>query len=170
MKENMKNLVLVFSLILNLAFLGGTAYYTLSPHPGACMPSGSCPFLYQELNLSREQLARVEPIRDRFHERLSKIAGSIKAKQIQLVDLLGAQDFDSRAVNHLQEEIQTLQQSMQDTVITHIREETMVFTPEQRRTFFKLMKERIASRGHPGPPWMRPSKQGNTVETKAAEK
>jgi Spy/CpxP family protein refolding chaperone len=153
MKENFKTLVLTFSIILNIAFIGATVYY----RPSSSLPTGNSPFLYQQLNLSQEQLRQVEPMRDRFHARLREVGGEIKTKQLRLIGLLGAADLDGKAVDALQEEIHDLQQNMQDTIIRHILEETRVFTAEQRKIFFSLMKERIEQSGQPCPPWMRPS-------------
>jgi hypothetical protein len=59
-----------------------------------------------------------------------------------------------KAVNGVQEEILSLQQTMQNTIISHITDETKIFTPEQRNKFFMLMKERIEQNSRPFPPWM----------------
>jgi hypothetical protein len=103
MKRNMKTLVVVFSIILNLVFIGTTAFYKLSSYAATGRtPEVNCPFLYQKLNLSREQLAKVEPVRDRFHERLSKVGGEIKTKQLELIGLLAAPELDRKAVDAVQ--------------------------------------------------------------------
>ncbi len=151
MKETLKTQVLVFSIILNIAFVGVTAYYRLASH----LPGGNCPFLYQQLSLTKEQLNQVEPIRDRFHARLSEVGSTIKTKQLALIDLLAAPELNREAVDTLQKEIHILQKTMQDTIISHILEETRVFSAEQRNTFFQIMKERI-DQSQPCPPWMKP--------------
>jgi Spy/CpxP family protein refolding chaperone len=159
MKDNLRTLALIFSIILNFAFIGATAYYKLAPRS----PAGSCPFLYEQLNLTKEQLSQVEPIRDRFHARLAEISSSIKTKQLRLIGLLAAADLDHNGVDTLKEEIRVLQQTMHDTIIGHILEETNIFTAEQRKSFFNLMKERIEQSGQPCPPWMRPSEGKRTA-------
>ena len=169
MKDNIKKLMLIFSIVLNLAFVGGTAYHSLSSGSIASKPSPNRPFLYRELNLTKEQLARVEPARDQFHRRLSEIGGEIKARQIKLMDLLAGPVLNRESVENLETEIRALQQTMQDTVINHILDQTSVFTPEQRSRFFALMKERI-ERSEPRPPWMRPSRGRETPEKEKVEK
>jgi hypothetical protein len=170
MKENLKNLVLIFSVVLNAVFLFATGFQSLSARISGDKPSENCPFLYQELNLSKEQLNRMEPVRDRFHARLSKTGGEIQARQLQLIDLLAAPDHDLKAVNALQEEIQGLQKTMQDTIIAHIREETGIFTPAQRDTFFKLIKDRTEQSGHACPPWMKPARGDAPMQPERAGK
>jgi Spy/CpxP family protein refolding chaperone len=158
MKENLKILVIAFSIILNLVFIGTTAFHRLSSHAATGrMPEGNCPFLYQKLNLSSEQLARIEPVRDMFHERLGNLGGEIKAKQLELIDLLAARQLDRKAVDAVQERITQLQKKTQDTIISHIVEETGIFSPEQRESFFGLIRERIIQSSESCPPWMRPS-------------
>ena len=169
MKDNVKNLVLIFSIVLNIAFVGATSYHSLSSGSIASKPSANRPLLYQELNLTKEQLARVEPARDQFHKRLSEIGGEIKARQLKLVDLLAGPVFNRESVENLETEIRTLQQTMQDTVINHILDQATVFTPEQRSRFFALMKERI-ERSEPRPPWMRSSGGRETTEKETVEK
>ena len=162
MKENFKNLVLIFSIMLNIVFVGGTSYFSLSSSSVASKPPPNCPFLYQELNLTREQLDRVEPVRDRFHGHLNEIGEDIKTRQLRLVDLLAASDLNRTAVEEVQQGIKTLQQTMQDTIISHILAQAEVFTPEQRSRFFELMKERI-ERSQPCPAWMKPPRDGKTA-------
>jgi len=163
MKENLKNLVFIFSIALNIVFLGGTSYYRLTSGSSAAKPAPNCPFLYQELNLTKEQLSRIEPARDRFHQRLSEIGGDIKTRQLRLIDLLAAPNLNRKAVEDMQQEIETLQQTMQNTTISHIMEQTGVFSPEQRSRFFELMKGRI-ERGQPCPPWMKPHQDGAAAQ------
>ena len=162
MKENLKTLVVAFSIILNLVFIVTTVFHRLSSFAATGQtPQANCPFLYQKLNLSEEQLAKMEPVRDRFHERLDKIGGEIKTGQLELIDLLAAPQLDRKSIDTLQDRILALQQTMQDTIISHIVEETAIFTPEQRSNFFRLIKERIEQSSQSCPPWMRPSQGHN---------
>jgi Spy/CpxP family protein refolding chaperone len=164
MKENAKNLIFIFSIVLNFAFIGTAGYAWLSSRSAANTPPRDSPFLYQELNLTQDQLDRVIPIRDRFHAQMFEIGNSVKAKQLGLIDLLAAQNVDHGAVNSFQGEIQALQQKMQDTIIAHILEETKIFTAEQRGRFFRLMKERVEKSSQQCPPWMRPFEGKKTAE------
>ena len=169
MKNNVQNLVLIFSIVLNIAFVGGTAYHRLSSGSITSKPTPNRPFLYQELNLTKEQLGKVEPARDQFHRRLNEIGGEIRARQLKLVNLLAGPVLNRESVENLEAEIRALQQTMQDTVVNHILDQTSVFTPEQRSRFFALMKERI-QRSEPRPPWMRPSRGRETTEKETVGK
>ncbi len=164
MKENIKSLILIFSIVLNLAFIGTFGYSWLSSRSAAARLSENRPFLYLELNLTKEQLNRVIPLRDRFHTQMFDIGNAVKAQQLRLIDLLAAQNVDEGAVNSSQKEIQALQRRLQDTIIAHILEETKIFTTEQRGRFFRLMKERIEKNSQQCPPWMRPSEGHKTAE------
>ncbi len=156
MKENLKTLLVAFSIILNLVFIGTTAFYKMSSYAATGRtPEANCPFLYQKLDLSSDQLARTESVRDRFHERLRRLGGEIQTKQLELIDLLAAPEIDRTALDAVRERINQLQKTMQDTIISHIVEETGIFTPEQRKSFFRLIRERIDQSSESCPPWMR---------------
>jgi len=154
MTKNLKILAIIFSVVLNIVFIGSyfyrqSALFTLVGH-GANPES----LLYEELNLSREQLERFGPLRDRFHAFVNEQGKKIKARQLELIDLLAGERPDRRAIAAKRKEIQTLQRRMQSRVIDHLLEESGVFTPEQRRKFFALIKERIGKRSGPRPRWM----------------
>lgn len=154
MKENLKTLAIIFSVVLNIVFIGSYFYhksdqYLLTGHQGKHNR-----FLIEELNLSREQLDRFEPIRDRFHAFLSQQGYVIRDKQLELIDLLAKENPDREAVDVKQKEIQTLQRQMQAKVIEHLFEESGMFTPEQRKKFFGLIRERIEKSDGPRPRWM----------------
>lgn len=156
MKENLKNLVLVVSLILNILFLGGALYMKSASGFSAERSAATCSFLSEcrELNLSKAQIDRVEPIRDRFHRRMEELGGRIKGGQLDLIDLLAANDLDYNAVNTVQETLLASHQTMQDAIISHLLEEAKVFNPDQRKAFFKLLKDRIDQTSRPCPSWV----------------
>jgi hypothetical protein len=157
MKNNLKGMVIAFSIILNLVFVGTAAFYRLTSYASPPHPEDNQPFLYQKLNLSKEQLAKVEPVRDKFHDQLGRLGDEIKRKQLELIDLLAAPKLDRKAVDVVQETIGQLQKTTQDTIINHIVEETGFFTQEQRKGFFMLVRERINQNSESRPPWMNPS-------------
>jgi Spy/CpxP family protein refolding chaperone len=158
MKSNFKILIFTFSIILNLAFLGATVFYKLSSYAATDRrPGANHPFLYQKLNLSREQISKIEPLRDKFQAQLEKLGDEIKTKQLELVDLLAAPGPDRKAIDAVRERIDELQKTTQITIISHIDQDVAIFTPQQRQRFFGLMKERIKQNSVSCPPWMRPS-------------
>ena len=54
-------------------------------------------------NLTKEQLEKFEPLRNRFHTRLNEISSEIRGKRFQLIDLLAASDPDREAIRRQQE-------------------------------------------------------------------
>lgn len=167
MKSNFKILVFTFSIILNLAFIGVTVFYKLSSYAATDRgPDANYPFLYQTLNLSREQIAKIEPLRDKFHARLRKLGDEIRMKQLELVDLLAAPEPDRKSIDAVQERINELQKTTQFAIISHIDADVAIFTPQQRQRFFGLMKERIKQNSVSCPPWMHPSQGGRMFMNK----
>ena len=143
MKKNLKTLVIIFSVVLNIVFIGSYVYnksglQIFKGHRG----NNNSP-LYEELNLSEEQLDRCKSIRADFHTFLNRQSKVIKGRQLELIDLLAKENIDYEAIDTKKKEIQTLQQQMQTKVIDHLLDENRNLTPVQRELFFKLFKERI---------------------------
>ncbi len=163
MSRNLKTLAVIFSVALNIVFVSSYVYHKSGlfslKNRG---PNRNRP-LYEELNLSREQLEKFVPLRDNFHAFIDEQGRRIKAKQLELIGLLAMEHSYRLAIEAKQEEIQALQREMQERVIDHLLAEKRLFTPRQREKFFALIKERIEKSSGPRPRWMpkkkrRPSK------------
>ena len=154
MSKNFKILAITFSVTLNIAFLSSWFYHKSGLGSLAGRRTYDVRPLYKELDLNRGQLHRLKPLRDRFHAFINEQGRKIKAKQLDLVDLLARERPDRRAIDAKREEIQALQRQMQARVITHLLEESRIFTPEQRQKFFALIKRRIEEKARPRPRWM----------------
>ncbi len=160
MKKNLKTLGIIFSVVLNIVFIGSYVYHKSGLNFMTDRHTHHNRLLYEELNLSHEQLHRFGPIRDNFHAFLNQQSQKIKARQLQLIDLLVEKNPDREAIDTRQTEIQVLQQEMQAKVIHHLLKESKIFTPEQREKFFALIKGRIEKNESPRPRWMsRPRSQ-----------
>jgi len=163
MKNNLLRLAILFSVVLNVAFLG-TYLYKAGPrwmrvdHP----QSEVLPF--QSLHLTQEQKKKFDPIRLKFHEQVGEISGEIKREQLRLVDLLAQSEPDLNSVRETQMRIRDLQRRMQDTVIGHLIEESAIFTTDQRARFFRILRERIEKAERACPPWMKPAGKARSVE------
>jgi len=160
MKENFKTLLFLASIALNLVFIGTYVTYKLPSSSGEQLqpiPKGP---LFLKLDLTPEQTAHVKTERDKFHARLQELGKEIKARQIEIIDLLSAIPLDHKAIEKKQEEIQYLQGAVQDRVIMHLLQQSTVMTPEQRTRFFRLIKERNEANVQTCPPWMKPSGKG----------
>ncbi|HEB69930.1 MAG TPA: periplasmic heavy metal sensor [Desulfobulbus sp.] len=158
MRKNFILLAVIFSVVLNIGFIGAYCLQKAGLHPLRLVPANHKRFLYQELNLSPEQLAEFEPGRDRFHTYLALQSRKIQAGQVELIDLLSENPPDRKAINARHEEIQALQQQMQTRVIDHFLKESRILTPEQRKKFFALIKRRIKKNSGFCPGWMQQSR------------
>jgi len=163
MKKNFKILAITFSVALNIVFIGSWFYHGSGLLPLAGRQGEHDHPLYEELDLGRDQLDRFQPLCDRFHAFVNEQGQKIKARQLELVDLLARGKPDRRAIDAKQEEIQALQRQMQARVIDHLLQESKIFTPEQRQRFFALIRTRIEKSGGPRPRWM-PRNAGSPSE------
>ena len=154
MKKNLKILAILFSVVLNIVFIGSYFYHGSGLSPLAGRQGEHDHPLYEELDLGRDQLDRFKPIRDRFHTFVTEHGRKIKAKQLELVGLLAKEKPDRRSIGAKQEELQVLQRQMQARVIDHFFEESRIFTQEQRLKLFTLIRGRIEKNGSPRPRWM----------------
>lgn len=154
MKKNLKILTITFSVVLNIVFIGSFFYHGTDLFRPSGRQANHAHPLYEELGLGRDQLDRFGPLRDSFHAFVNEQGRKIKARQLELVDLLAREKPDRRAIDAKQEEIQVLQRQMQARVIDHLLEESGIFTSEQRQKFFALIRGRIEKSNGPRPRWM----------------
>ena len=145
MKQSIKILAVIFSVALNIAFLAGYGIRKFSDRSK---------FAYEEVDLSKEQLAHMQNARDRFLRDLNEIGNDIIKQQIEAIDLIAADSVDRRAIETKFEKIQLLQQSMHERVVEHLLEHKQMLTSAQREKFFEVLKSRIRDQGAPGPPWI----------------
>lgn len=163
MSPHLRRLAILFSVALNVAFLGTYLSHAVpqwiskEQREGGMLP-------YQMLQLTEAQQQTFDRARRTFHVRMQEVGAAITAEQLRLVDLLAQPTHDLAAVRATQEKIQGLQRAMQDAVIDHLLAEEAVFTGEQRAHFFRLIRERI-ERGDQGtPPWVRPGETRRSGE------
>ena len=159
MKTKPTALILIFSLILNVVFMGIFAAQMLPVFNRDRSAGEPMKPLFLQLDLSAEQRARFKADRDKFKKELREMRQTVGKKQLELIDLLAASSLDEQALNMKQEEIRHLQAAIQDRVINHLLQESSVLNPEQRTRFFRLVKERINSRVQARPPLMRSSER-----------
>jgi len=159
MKENLKTILFIASVALNLVFAATYATYKVPSLAGVQGSSPKGP-LFLQLDLTPDQLSRFKVERDKFHARLQALGQEIKTRQVELIDLLAAAHPDQRTIEGKQEEIQHLQGAVQDRVIAHFLHESGLLSPEQRTRFFQLIKARIETTVQACPPWAKPFEKG----------
>jgi len=155
MSKNLSRLAILFSFLLNIAFLGTYLYREVPRWAGKAQPQG-VPLPYQAVQFTEAQQKKFDPIREKFHARVKEIGSEIKREQLQLVEQVAQPEPDMGAIRATQERIRGLQRTMQDVVIGHLVESSSIFTAEQRAQYFGVLRERIEKAEPMSPPWMRP--------------
>ena len=137
--------ILFLSLAVNASILGtmGFRYYREASlaKEAPCPLSPSHQHLYQHLGLSASQLAQIEPLAQKFHERLGKLETGMKGKNERLIELLGQKEVDPVQVEGLRKEIAGIQDEIQKEVIAHIIEFKRILDARQQNQFFTLMNQ-----------------------------
>lgn len=145
MKAKVFIFILVLSLAINAAVLATTGYHyyhnthLISSTPCAISPDNH--HFYQDLGLSNQQLAQMEPLARKFHSRLAELSASMEGKKEKLVDLLSQREVDPAKVEELRKEIAGIQDEIQKEVIGHILETRKILDTGQQRRFFDLMRQ-----------------------------
>jgi Spy/CpxP family protein refolding chaperone len=145
MRHYIPTLGIIFSVALNLAFLGSYAYRTFAQPPG---------YAYEEVQLAPDQRSRMTAGRDVFLEAVDAVGRNIIDLQVQLIDAIAADPVDRRAIDAKVGQIHAQQQAMQRTVVEHLIADKSILTSDQRTEFFEVLKRRIRSQSAPRPPWM----------------
>ncbi len=164
MNGNMKQILVIASVALNLVFIATYAIYKLPWLSGVDQSQAPRGPLFLQLDLTSDQRIRFEAERKRFHARLQELGLEIKARQIELIDHLGAAPPDHEEIEKRQAEIHRLQGAVQERVIDHFLQESSILTSEQRVRFFDLIKARIGTSAQACPPWMKSFEHGRTGE------
>ena len=144
MKAKIFIFILVFSLAINAAVLAtmGYHYYRIS----YLIPSAPCPVspeghhLYQDIGLSNQQLAQMDPLAQKFHSRLEKLSASMEGKKEFLLDLLSQKEIEQGKIEGLRKEMAGIQDEIQKEVIEHILETRRILDAEQQQRLFDLMR------------------------------
>jgi Spy/CpxP family protein refolding chaperone len=150
----MKGKVLIFILVLSLA-INGAVLATMGYHyyrNNYLIPATPCPVspedhhLYQDIGLSSQQLAQMEPLARRFHLRLAELSASMEGKKENLIDLLSQKNVDPAQVEGVRKEMASIQDEIQKEVIEHILETRKILDAGQQRQFFKLIRQSMRSK------------------------
>src|SRR4030065_2200526 len=139
---------LVFILILSLAINAGVLvsmgyhYYVNASTPSSapCPMSPGDSHLYQSLGLSKVQLSKMEPLAQKFHERLAEL-GTLMERKKETLTVLLHKDRDPASIENLRKEMAGVQDEIQKEVIVHIMESKKILDPNQQQRFFDLMRQ-----------------------------
>jgi len=146
MRSKWLTFILILSLAVNAAVLATMGYHY---YVNACTSSTApCPMspgdshLYQSLGLSNLQLAKIDPLAQKFHGRLGELGALMEGKKETLTDLL-QKDSDPVKIENLRKEMAAIQDDIQKEVITHITELKKILDPQQQQRFFDLMRQNM---------------------------
>jgi Spy/CpxP family protein refolding chaperone len=155
MKSKWLVFLLMLSLAVNAAVLATIGYHY---YRNTCLvPSAPCPMspgdnhLYQSLDLSKDQLSKMEPVAQKFHSRLAELGSAMEGKRELMIDLL-AKGGDSAAVETLRKKMAGIQDEIQREVIVHIVEIKRILDPGQQERFFTLMRQTMIQAKNSGLP------------------
>ena len=137
-------LILILSLAINAGVLVSMGYHyyvnASTPSSAPCPMSPGDSHLYQSLGLSKIQLSKMEPLAQKFHERLAELGTRMEEKKETLTDLL-QKDSDPASIENLRKEMAAIQDEIQKEVIVHIMESKKILDPNQQQRFFDLMRQ-----------------------------
>ena len=167
MWKQMKLLLVILSIALNLAFVGVWLTCAAASRMGSqemrCEPGSSdtvwCP-LHRELNVTAQQWQKIEPLLRQFRASADEICRQIGELRMEIIDQLAAPETNLAAVKAKQEEILAGQRRMQALVIEQLTSEKAVLTAEQQQRLFDMLRSRsgcdrggpmlVPGRGHEG--------------------
>jgi len=142
MRSKWLTLILILSLAINAGVLVsmGYNYYVNASTPSSapCPMSPGDSHLYQSLGLSNLQLAKMEPLAQKFHGRLAELGAAMEKKKETLIALL-QKDGDPESIENLRKEMAGIQDEIQKEVIMHITKLKKILNPDQQQRFFDLM-------------------------------
>jgi Spy/CpxP family protein refolding chaperone len=146
MKSKWLTVVLVLSLAINAGvFLSMGYHYYVNASTSSTAPCPMSPgdsHLYQSLGLSNAQLAKIDPLAQKFHGRLAELGAVMEEKKETFITLL-QENSDPVKIENLRKEMAGIQDEIQKEVITHITELRKILDPEQQQRFYDLMRQNM---------------------------
>ena len=145
MNRQVANLAIIFSVVLNIAFVAGYSIQRFSNRP---VP------IYGDLDLTETQRARLENAHRQFVEKIQSAGRNMVELHSQLIDVVAREGRNSKTLDAKLSEIRQGQGIMLQAIADHLLTEKEILSPQQRRRFFELLKERMRMYGTPGRRWL----------------
>jgi len=99
------------------------------------------------IDLTADQRHKVEKIREGFLPRVAAVREALRARRLELADLLFATPLERDRIRALVEDIARLQLRLEEEVIDHIIEENEILTPDQQRQFHRVIIDQFRGGG-----------------------
>ncbi|MEF8787853.1 MAG: periplasmic heavy metal sensor [Planctomycetota bacterium] len=175
MVKKLSSLILVFSLALNLAFVGVWAYHEFYVEPRMGGRRGRFhrwdrddhrygdhddhdehddddhwrkgPPLKGKLDLTREQWKALRKSRRRLATRMKKRMEEVEERREELFDLLMKDDVKKKTIDEALSELSEARARLTRATVEHMLELKDVLRPEQQRFLLKMIRERTAGHG-----------------------
>jgi hypothetical protein len=154
------------SVILNIVFLGMWMVHAAPRHFMKYCQCGSAKHAHQQcalqkaLSLNDSQWTLLRPGIESYRETTFSLCREIAKNRAALVDELEKTPIDTAALLECKERIVACQSKMQELVTGHILEEKKMLTPDQRKRFFKTLRNNTTCAGVPGMMGMTPFENG----------
>ncbi len=140
--------VFLFSIALNLAFVGIWGARTLQGEPDATLPAGgkgpqNCSQgcrLHGPIEMTEAQARELEPLLEEFARERGRLCVGMDQARGELIDAMASDEPDLDRVRRMQDEIVDVQRRMQDLTVRQILKEKEVLTPEQQEELFKYLR------------------------------
>ena len=154
MGKNIRLLLVVLSIALNIAFFGTWVWHGLAEskardaqleEPGTGC-AASCA-LHRRLNVDDAQWRKIEPHFAEFHQGSQEVCRTMHRLRRELIDLLAAPNPDREVIRQKQEEILAGHRRIQELVVDQLLREREVLTAEQQEKLFNLLREGGACAG-----------------------
>jgi Spy/CpxP family protein refolding chaperone len=145
MRKNLRVLILLGSLALNVAFVVAWAAPSLLARPGDS-PCGKadgvgCP-LYRRLGVTADQWRKIEPRLKAYQDRSREYCLGINRSKNELIDLVAAPEADRKAIEAKQKDILAGHEKMQTELVDHLLAEKKVLNPDQQARLFGMLRSR----------------------------
>ncbi len=146
MKKKLIILAIALITIFNVAAFSTMVYYRLSRQPKSCVQNEPCcpgPLFCQRLSLTQEQIVEIQKLSREFHAQADSLHQKLDQKRKTLLELLWVEPVDTPKIESILLEIDLLQAALQKQIIAYILNEKIFLTPEQRKIFFEIIKQRM---------------------------
>jgi len=159
MKKQSLKIVLILSLLFNIAFIGAFGYRWHVKRNRANFYNRSRSerrrFFKERLDLTDEQRKHFHDLRIRLSDKIHPIRKELKDERQSLARLLMSETYDSSAIEKQLDTISTLQNDLESQVVFQLMEEKSILTPEQKKHFIEAITKQFHTVGPPSRLFMR---------------
>ncbi len=152
MKTKTITVLLILSLLFNIAFISGLGYRVFRKSHKEHSQQKEAPSRTREsLNLTEEQKAKLDEFRKMFSPKADQIRDRLVEERKVLVDLVTKEKIDSLEIENQLKQVGKFQMEMERKVVFQMISEKRIMNPEQREIFNRILTHRIMSRDSFGP-------------------